>query len=248
MLSRAQITRGETAPGTLVRGIQRGAMMRDDAGQPRPGGSDGVASPPPVGALLDRLRAGDREAAALFVQHYGPMVRRRVRGKLGAAMRRLFDSQDILSTVSRRLDRYVSSGRVRAVTEAELWSLVHRMVDAALVDKVRIVKRLGRAEADDTDFARLLLGRLQQAETSANDGVELELDRAFASLPDPIDRQILSLWLRGHKHPAIASVVGLSHDAARQRWHTIRQRLRATLDPRASPRAAESPHRPRPAP
>jgi DNA-directed RNA polymerase specialized sigma24 family protein len=192
-----------------------------------------------VESLLARLRAGDREAAALFVQHYGPMVRRRVRGKLGASMRRLFDSQDILSTVSRRLDRYVSAGRVRAGTEAELWSLVLRMVDAALVDKVRIVKRLQRVEAEDSDFAGLLLGRLKQAETRAGDAVEMELDQAFAALSDPIDRQILSLWLRGHKHPAIAAVVGLSHDAARQRWHSIRQRLKVMIGPPSSARSTE---------
>ncbi len=196
---------------------------------------------PTVDSLLARLRAGDREAAALFVTHYGPLVRRRVRGKLGASMRRLFDSQDILSTVSRRLDRYVSAGRVRAGTEAELWSLVLRMVDAALVDKVRIVKRLQRVAAEDSDFAGMLLGRLKQAETrgGGGDAVEMELDRAFAALSDPIDRQILSLWLRGHKHSAIAAVVGLSHDAARQRWHTIRQRLRTVIVPPGAERADE---------
>lgn len=185
---------------------------------------------PDVGELLARLRSGDREAAAVFIDHYGPMVRRRVRGKLGVAMRRLFDSQDILSTVSRRLDRYVHGGRVRALTEAELWKLVFRMVDAALIDKVRLVKRLQRAEREDSDFAGLLLNRLKGAESTFDDGMELELDRVFASITDPIDRQILSLWLRGHRHPTIASVVGLSHDACRQRWHAIRQRLRADLE------------------
>lgn len=197
---------------------------------PGPAGSALDASAKGVPALLARLRAGDREAAATFIQQYGPMVRRRVRGKLGAAMRRLFDSQDILSTVSRRLDRYVHSGRVRAVTEAELWKLVFRMVDAALIDKVRLVKRLQRTERDDSEFAGILLQRLERAEGSDREGMELELDRVFAALPDPIDRQILSLWLRGHKHTMIAPLVNLSHDATRQRWRAIRLRLAGLLE------------------
>lgn len=201
-----------------------GPPRRDGAGEADPGAG--------VGELLARLRQGDREAAALFITQYGPMVRRRVRGKLGAAMRRLFDSQDILSTVSRRLDRYVMGGRLRAATEAELWKLVFRMADAALIDKVRLVKRLERVEREDSDFAGLLLTRLRGAEQSVDDGMELELDRVFTALTDPIDRQILSLWLRGHRHPTIGSVVGLSHDATRQRWVQIRHRLRAELERR----------------
>ena len=200
------------------------------AGQPIPiqPAAEGRAAPT-VSALLERLRMGDRDAAGLFIRHYGPMVRRRVRGKLGAAMRRLFDSQDILSTVSRRLDRYVSTGKVRATTEGELWKLVHRMVDAALVDKIRVTRRLQRVQPEDKDFAGLLLYRFEAVEAEDADAVEVELDRFFAALPDPIDRQVLSLWLRGHKHSVIASVVGISHDATRQRWVAIRQRLRVLL-------------------
>ncbi len=65
-------------------------------------------------ALLDRVRGGDREASAEFISRYGPRIRRRVRGKLSPAMRRLFDSQEILATVARRLDQMVASGERRA--------------------------------------------------------------------------------------------------------------------------------------
>ncbi|MGD9689549.1 MAG: RNA polymerase sigma factor [Phycisphaerales bacterium] len=184
--------------------------------------------------VIARLRAGDRSAAGEFIQRYGPMVRRRVRGKLGTSMRRLFDSQDILSTVSRRLDRYVASGRIRAATEGELWRLVLRIVDAALVDKIRLIKRLKRGvdsggERDDSELARLLLRRLETSDTTPDDDAELLLDRAFGSLEAPADRQMLSLWLRGHRHTAIAATLGISPDAARQRWVAIRARLRRTL-------------------
>ncbi len=35
-------------------------------------------------------------------------------------MRRLFDSQDILSTVSRRLDQYVQAGKVQAASMGQV--------------------------------------------------------------------------------------------------------------------------------
>lgn len=188
-----------------------------------------AAAPPSIDELVLRMREGDRHAVADFVTLYGPFVRRRVRGKLGPAMRRLFDSQEILSTLSRRLDRYVRSGRVEAATEPQLWALVFRMVDAALVDKVRIIRRLRHVEGEDTDFARSLLTRLDEAGRANDEGVELTVDAALGILPNATDRQILSLWLMGHSHRVIAEYVGLSYDATRQRWQSIRERLRSHL-------------------
>ena len=73
-----------------------------------------------VTALLQQMRAGDRGAAAVFVTRYGSRIRRRIRGKLSRAMRRIFDSQDILSTLGRRLDSFVHSGGVQATSEAAI--------------------------------------------------------------------------------------------------------------------------------
>ena len=185
--------------------------------------------PASIDDLVLRMRQGDRHAVAEFVTLYGPFVRRRVRGKLGPTMRRLFDSQEILSTLSRRLDRYVRSGRVEAATEPQLWALVFRMVDAALIDKVRIIRRLRHVEGEDTDFARSFLSRLDEAGRVGDDGVELTVDAALNLLPSATDRQILSLWLMGNSHRLIAEYVGLSHEATRKRWQSIRERLRAHL-------------------
>jgi len=189
-------------------------------------------APPPIEDLVVRMRSGDREAVGLFVEAYGPFVRRRVRGKLGPSMRRLFDSQEILSTLSRRLDRYVRSGRLQASTEPQLWALVFKMVDAALIDKVRIIRRLRHAEGEDSEFARTWLSRIDRAARSTGpdgDGVELEIDAALRLLPNAVDRQILSLWLMGNSHRVIGGYLGISADATRQRWQAIRERLRTAL-------------------
>src|SRR5690606_30935513 len=107
----------------------------------------------PAAALLERMRRGDRDAAAEFLVGYGPLIRRRIRGKLGAAMRRLFDSQEILSTVGRRLDAFVNAGRLEATTTPQLWGLVIRIAENALIEKARVVQSLKAREGEDSPFA-----------------------------------------------------------------------------------------------
>lgn len=182
-----------------------------------------------LSALIERMRRGDREAAAAFVSTYGPRVRRRLRGKLSRAMRRMFDSQDLMSTLARRLDSFVKSGRLKAATESQFWTLVFRMAEHALVDKGRVFQRLASAEAEDSEFAARFAQRLRDAERRSADGCEMELGTTFQMLPDPIDRAILSLWLSGNPHTVTAECVGLSAAAVRQRWCSIRSTLREGL-------------------
>jgi DNA-directed RNA polymerase specialized sigma24 family protein len=179
--------------------------------------------------LVRRMRSGDRQAAAEFMVEYGPLLRRRVRGKLGAAMRRLFDSQEILSTVGRRLDRYVRVGGLEAESPGQLLQLVFRMAEGAVVDKVRVFKRLERVEGEDSQFAQRISSRLHDADADTPDGAVINLDAAMRSLTSDIDRQILSMWLNGTQHSVIAWDLGMTPAAVRQRWKTIRDRLKESL-------------------
>ena len=64
---------------------------------------------------LDRMRRGDRVAAAVFITRYSSRIHRRISGKLSPGMRRVFDTQEIFSTFGRRLDQLVR----RSVLEQE---------------------------------------------------------------------------------------------------------------------------------
>lgn len=184
---------------------------------------------PPVTDLLTRMRGGDRDAAASFLVNYGDLIRRRVRGKLGASVRRMFDSLDILSTIGRRFDRYVRDGKLQAVDEPQLWALLFRMAEAAVIDKVRIVKRLQIAEGEDGTIARELLARIEAAENGADDGAEIILERALAALRSDDDRTVLTLWLADWPLFRIAEAMGIPPATARQRWHAIRLLLKEKL-------------------
>jgi hypothetical protein len=197
--------------------------------QPLQAAKSAATAPLAIDALLLRMRGGDRDAAAEFLMRYGSRIRRRIRGKLGPSIRRLFDSLEILSTLGRRLDLYVMSGRMQAANEGQLWSLLFKMADNALIDKARLFRRLQSVEGEDSEFAQQLGGRLQQAETEQSSGVELEIDNCLRAIPDPTDRRILSLWLTGEPHISIAEHVELAPTAVRKRWENIKSQLKERL-------------------
>ena len=176
--------------------------------------------------LLLRMKAGDRSAAGEFVVRYGSRIRRRVRGKLGPSIRRLFDSLEIMSTLGRRLDMYVMSGRLQVANEDQLWSLLFKMADNALIDKARLFKRLQGAEGEDSDFAYELNNRLRRLERDEDIPVEFEIDNCLRAIDNPVDRQILSLWLTGESHVSIGRIVEIAPTGVRKRWENIKSQLR----------------------
>lgn len=197
---------------------------------------DGRASPEPTEAiseverLLRRMRSGDREAAAAFMKRYGARVRRRIRGKLSPTMRRLFDSEEVLSTVGRRLDLYVQAGRLEADSQEQLWSLLFRMANRAVIDKARVFRHLEQVEGADAPFARDFLDRLREVEDSRRLDAEYEIESALASLSDEEDTELLTLWLNGVPLNMIALEMGITPALTRKRWERIKAQLRVRLE------------------
>jgi hypothetical protein len=150
-------------------------------------------------------------------------------------MRRLFDSQEIMSTLGRRLDAFVKSGQLRADSLGELWGLVFRIADNSLVEKARVFRSLEAHEGEDSQAARSLLDRLRQAEERDADAPLIEIDSALRMLDDAVDREILSLWLMGNSHVGIAHSVALTPAAVRKRWQRIRTALRTLCESEACP-------------
>jgi len=171
--------------------------------------------------LVSRMGRKDREAAAEFLRRYEGRIRRRVRSDLNPAIRRLYDSLDIVSTMSRRLDAYVAAGKFESLGVDRAWGLLCRLAEHAVVDKARIVRRAERLEGPDGEFARRMAERLDSAPAAA----EIEIDATIESLPDATDREILTLWLHGFEHRRISEEIGLGYGAVRKRWERIRRRL-----------------------
>ncbi len=184
------------------------------------------AAPLAIEELLWRLREGDRDAAAEFLMRYGARIRRRIRGKLGPNIRRVFDSMDIMSTLGRRLDLYVMSGRMNIVSEEQLWSLLFKMADHALVDKARIIRSMNSIENQDSEFTHAFARRQRASDRSGAAESDLEIENCLHLLQNETDRRFLSMWVMGESFSSIGRRLELSPEATRKKWERIRTQLK----------------------
>jgi len=167
------------------------------------------------------MRDGDRDAAAVFVETYGELIRLRVRDKLSNSLRRVLDSEDVLSTVARRLDGLVLGGQIRATTQGELWSLVGAIMRNVVSENIRVSQRDRAVAAHAAESAPP-----ESADANADD-TDAMIERALEVVEDDTDRHILGLWLRDKPHVEIARSMGLRPSAVRMRWSRIKQALKS---------------------
>jgi hypothetical protein len=111
-----------------------------DPGQGENAGAGGAAGD----ALVARMQRGDREAAAEFLALYRPLLMRRLRGQMTHSVRRLWDSDDLYSTLGRRLDALVLQGRIDTASTPQLIEYLVRIGENAVKDRTR---RAALAEA-----------------------------------------------------------------------------------------------------
>lgn len=177
--------------------------------------------------LLARIAEGDHDAAAEFVRSHEALIRRRMRHKLGSALRRTVDSEDLVSTLSRRLYVYMSSTRIEARSTEQLLALLMTIAQRSVNDKLRVLRRAERESEPDVRLAALLRQGGPDAGPGPNSpGVDELLDR----LESDTDREITRLWLRGMDHAEIGVALGISHTSVRKRWERIRAKLRRTFE------------------
>ena len=186
--------------------------------------STAMGYPEPSDACFD---SSDRSEVAARLLDLAPLIRRRLRDRLSATDRRLFDTQDLMSTILRRVDALIATGRLRAETDIQLVSLVLTVLDNAVVDRHRVLARLRRVESEDGVWAAWLIAKLEDQNPEHTGRALAEV---FESVESDDDRLFLSLRLSGATHAMIAELIGISHDACRQRWVSIKNHILAQLE------------------
>jgi hypothetical protein len=165
----------------------------------------------------------DRDGLARYLLEHEASIRAVARRKLSASTRSVYDSEDVLSSVLRRVDGMAREGALRPRSEAELWALINTIAANNAINRTRLIERARNFLTEDGPYAYELLRRLNAFTT--DDEVTLLLHRMLAVLGSGEDRQLLVMYHRGAALNVIAGYLGISDETCRQRWRTIRKLL-----------------------
>ncbi len=157
-----------------------------------------------------------RPMLARFVLEHRDEVRAIARSQLRMTTRSVYDSDEIVSTVLRRLDRFVQEGRFSPTSGKDVWTLVSAVTHNTAVSKVRLMERARALVREDGVYATMLVERLNRCQ--GDDEAASLVTRIMLLIPSEKDRQIVSLRLRGTTHKVTAQLLGLQEAAVRKRW------------------------------
>jgi RNA polymerase sigma-70 factor (ECF subfamily) len=192
--------------------------------------------------LLERLHAGDREAAAELLARYRERLRRMIELRMDTRLHRRLDAsdvvQDALLEIASRLDDYRKDPKVpfflwmRLVTGERLVRLHRQHLGSKMRDIGREVSlyRSSLPAASSFALASMLLGRLSSP-TQAVVRAErlLRIQDALNSL-DLIDREVLALRHFEQLSPAETAIaLDLKPDAASKRYIRALKRMKEAL-------------------
>ena len=178
------------------------------------------------GNNLSPSREKLRKHAANLVEKQRSSLQSRIHTLLGDDARRLTGTDDILSTASRRIDRAIMMGKLRAETDEQIYAFVHAVIERSILEKARSSRRLTRRERiaqqniDQQNF---------QSECPQKYSVE-DVEQLGRLITNPIDREIVLLRGRDQSFKAIAAAMQMDPAAVRMRWARIRQRVRGYIE------------------
>ena len=166
-----------------------------------------------------------RVCAAGMVNEQRASIMRRIHSLLGDDARKITDTEDILSTAMRRIDRVIESGSLRAMTDVQFYAFVHAVIRRTILEKARNSRRIKAHEQE-----KMLIQSSQEAGVENLICSDTEMvERVGQLITDPIDREIIMLHGRDHSFVEIAQVVHMSPQAVRKRWSRIKATVREMI-------------------
>lgn len=165
----------------------------------------------------------ERRSVAQFVMSRERLIRAIARDRLSRDTRSVFDSEDVFSSVLRRVDNLARRGKLRLGCESELWGFIKVIATNTAISKTRLIECSRNWLTEEPDYAYYLVQALNACED--DDEANWVIYRMAASL-ERSDRQLFFLRLRGAGHKAVAGVLRIEEEASRQRWSRICRGLR----------------------
>lgn len=191
-----------------------------------------MTAPATFQELMDRIRAGDAEAAAELVRRYEPVLRRTIRIRLrDQRLRRVFDSMDVCQSVLGSFFVRVAKGQYDVDTPEQVEKLLARMARNKLADQVdrqRAARRDNRRlEADGVEEREIVGG----VPTPSREAAARDALGKVRRLLTAEEMQLLHLREAGHDWAEIAALMNGSAEALRKKLARALERVAAQLGP-----------------
>ena len=146
-------------------------------------------------------------------------IHRRIHRLLREESRKITDTEEILSTSMRRIDRIIEDDRLVAQSDAQVIALVNAVIDRTILEKARVARRLISREVK----AAHLKAAYEKNSVQVDNDLLVKIGQQIS---DPIDREIVLLRARDQSFGSIAQHLNMEPEAARKRWSRIRNRVR----------------------
>jgi RNA polymerase sigma factor (sigma-70 family) len=167
--------------------------------------------------LIQRVRAGDQEAAAEFVRRFEPAIRRAVRVRLvDDRLRRQFDSMDVCQSVLGSFFVRAALGQFELEKSEHLLKLLAKMV------RHKVAERAKHQKAARRDYRRAK-NLDQAAEVAGSDptaGYQLEARELFDQAKQRLteeEHRIFELRCGGLSWDEVATQIGGSAEGVRKK-------------------------------
>ncbi len=181
--------------------------------------------------LMDRLRAGDRDAAAEVFHRFSHRLIALARSRLDHLLRTKVDPEDVLQSVYKSFFLRHAEGEYAVDSWDSLWSLLtvitlrkcirrREFFRAARRDVLREAGPLPEADASGADWEALAQGPTPSEAACLAEAVE----RLMQELA-PRERDILALSLQGYTCGEISARVGRTERTVQRVLQRIRRRI-----------------------
>jgi RNA polymerase sigma-70 factor (ECF subfamily) len=179
--------------------------------------------------LIQRVRAGDPEAALILVRRYEPAIRRAVRIRLGdRRLGRVLDSMDICQSVLASFFVRAAMGQYELHNPQQLLQLLATMARHKLADQVdreRAGRRDNRRVAAGSDVHQAAARNADPGEQVASRELLAEVQRRLS----PDERQLMDWRHEGLEWADIGARLGESPEALRKRLARAADRVAEEL-------------------
>jgi RNA polymerase sigma factor (sigma-70 family) len=180
--------------------------------------------------LIRQIENRNQQAAAEFLEIYGPHIRRIARVRLtDNVMRRLVDSMDIYQSVMAIFFSRATAGQFNVETPQQLFKLLATMVQNRIIDKARHFQSAHRDMRRNVSIDAKQLDLADSGDTPSMLVGSDEVIGRFRELLTDEERYLLDQRVEGRPWAELAQELSASSDQLRKRLTRATARIAAQL-------------------